>query len=166
MTEYISHRRSFHRLVGVVVTTFITMGGMANPAFAEKTSEVDAVKAANAAFYAALSARDVGAWMKVWSTKSEVRHIGPRNKEVDVGLEAIKKNIQGTVEAFPELKVTPEQVQIRIVGAVAWVSDIESTQRKTKAGEALSGSNFGTSIFEKQGGKWLMVYHHSSLIPK
>lgn len=166
MTEYISRRRYFRSLVGMVVTTFITMGGMANPAFAEKPSEVDAVKAANAAFYAALSARDVGAWMKVWSTKSDVRHIGPRNKEVDVGLEAIKKNIQGTVEAFPELKVTPEQVHVRIVGAVAWVSDVENTERKNKGGEVLSGSNFGTSIFEKQEGKWLMVYHHSSLVPK
>ncbi len=166
MTEHISRRRSFHNLAGMLLTTFITMGTPANSALAEKASEVDAVRAANAAFYRALSARDVGAWMKVWSTKSEVRHIGPRNKEVDVGLEAIQKNIQGTVEAFPELKVTPEQVQIRIVGAVAWVSDIESTQRKNKAGEAISGSNFGTSIFEKQGGKWLLVYHHSSLIPQ
>jgi serine/threonine protein kinase len=38
-----------------------------------------------------------------------------------------KKNIQGTMEAFPELKVTPEQIQIRIVGTGAWVSEIENT---------------------------------------
>lgn len=153
-------------IVGAVITALIAVGGTAKSTFAEKASEVDAVRAANAAFYTALSARDVGAWMKVWSTKSEDRHIGPRNKEVDVGLEAIKKNIERTVDAFPELKVTPEQVQIRIVGTIAWVSDIENTERKTKAGESLSGSNFGTSIFEKQGGKWWMVYHHSSVIPK
>lgn len=153
-------------VVGMVVTTFLMMGSMARSTFAEKASDLDAVKAANAAFYSALSARDIGAVMKSWSSKSEVRHIGPRNKEVDVGLEAIRKNIQGVMEAFPELKVTPEQVQIRIVGAVAWVSDIENTERKNKAGEAFSGSNFGTSIFEKQGGKWLMVYHHASAVPK
>lgn len=153
-------------VMGTMVATFIIVGGMLSSAVADKASEVDAVTAANAAFYAALSARDVGAFMKVWSTKSEVRHIGPRNREVDVGLEAIRKNIQATVEAFPELTVTPEQIQVRIVGPVAWVSDIEKTERKNKAGEGLSGSNFGTSIFEKQGGKWSMVYHHSSLIPK
>src|SRR5438552_6535998 len=68
-------KRSIEFVVCMVVTTFIMVGGMVNSAFAEKASEVDAVKAANAAFYAALSARDVGAWMKVWSTKSEVRHI-------------------------------------------------------------------------------------------
>ena len=102
----------------------------------------------------------------MWSTKSEVRHIGPRNKEVDVGLDAFRKDMQETFEMFPELKVTPEHVQIRIVGAVAWVSAIEDTERKTQAGERLTGSNFGTSIFEKEGGKWLMVYHHSSVIPK
>lgn len=152
--------------VGMVVTTFVTTSGVTTSAFAEKASEVDAVRAANAAFYAALSARDIDAFVKVWSARSEVRHIGPRNKDVDVGLEAIKKNLQGVIETFPELKVTPEQIQIRIVGAVAWVSDLENTERKNRAGETLIASNFGTSIFEKQGGKWLMVYHHSSVIPK
>jgi ketosteroid isomerase-like protein len=153
-------------VVGMVATIFVTTGGTAKPAFAEKTSEADAVRASNAAFYAALSARDIDAFMKVWSAKSEVRHIGPRNKDVDVGLEAIKKNLQGIFETFPELKVTPQQVQIRIVGAVAWVSDIEDTERKNRAGETLIASNFGTSIFEKQGGKWVMVHHHSSVIPR
>ncbi len=153
-------------IAGVVVTAAIAMGGLAHSASAQEASEVNAVKAANAAFYAALSARDIGAVMKSWSTKSEVRHIGPRNQDVDVGLDAIKKTIQATMEAFPELEVTPEQVHIRIVGSVAWVSDIEKTQRKNKAGEVQSGSNFGTSIFEKQGGKWLMVHHHASAIPR
>lgn len=152
--------------VGMVIPAFIMVAGMTNSAFAQKASDVDAVKAANQAFYAALSARDSGAMMKVWSTKSDVRHIGPRNKEVDVGPEAIKKNIQGTFDAFPELKVTPENVQVRISGSTAWVTDIENAQRKTKAGESLSGSNFGTSIFEKHGGKWLMVYHHASPVAK
>lgn len=153
-------------VVGSLVAAICTMGVATHSALAEKPSELSAVEAANGAFYAALSARDVGAMMKVWSPKAEVRHIGPRNKQVDVGLDALKKNLQATFETFPELKVTPAHVQIRIVGAVAWVSDLENTERKNKAGERLTGSNFGTSIFQNEGGKWLMVYHHSSIIPE
>jgi len=160
-------KNSVRLVVGAVVVVAFSMGGvMAPSARAENPSELGAIKAANTSFYAALSARDVGAMMKVWSTKSEIRHIGPRNTQVDVGLEAFRKDMQETFEMFPELKVVPEHVQIRIVGTVAWISDIENTERKTKAGERLTGSNFGTSIFEKEGGKWLMVYHHSSVIPK
>ena len=41
-------------------------------AAAQQSSEIDAVKAANQAFYSAFSARDVTAMQKVWS--SECRH--------------------------------------------------------------------------------------------
>jgi len=139
---------------------------MANPALAQKTSEMDAVKAANQAFYAALSARDINAFMKAWSSKTEIRNIGPRSKAADVGRDATKKAIERTFDAFPELKVSAEQTYIRINGSTAWVSCIEKAQRKTKSGESQSGADFGTSIFEKQGGKWLMVYHNASPIPQ
>ena len=70
------------------------------------------------------------------------------------------------MEAFPELKVTPDKVEIRISGTTTSVNDIETAQRKNKAGESTSGGNFGTSIFEKQGGKWFMVYDHASPVAK
>jgi|SRR5256885_12169017 len=150
-------------VIGLVVLAFI-IGGTANSALAQKASEMDAIRAANEAFYAALSARDIGAFMKAWSFKTEIRNIGPRNKVVDVGWDATKRGIERTFDAFSELKVTAEQTYIRINGSTAWVSCVEKAQRKTKSGETQSGANFGTSIFEKQGGKWLMVYHHASAI--
>jgi len=153
-------------VVGLVALTLIAGAGSSKSAVAPKISEVEAVKAANAGFYTALSTRDMAAMMEVWSPTSEVRHIGPRNQEVNVGLEAIRKNIQGAFNAFPELKVTPEQVQVRVVGTVAWVSAIENAARRNKAGEASTSSHFATSIFERQGGKWMMVYHHASMIPR
>ena len=71
-----------------------------------------------------------------------------------------------TLDAFPELKVSPEQIYVRINGSTAWVSNMEKSQRKTKTGEAGTGTNFGLNIFEKQGGKWLMVYHQASPVPQ
>ena len=80
----------------------------ATPAVAQKGkgSEVDAVKAANDAFYAALSKRDVSAIQKVWSTDGDIQNIGPRSKVADVGWDAHKVSYERTFDAFPELKVS------------------------------------------------------------
>ncbi len=153
-------------VVGIVIPAFIMAGGMANSAMAQEASDMDDVMAANEAFFVARSAGDIGAMAKVWSYKTEIRHIGPRNKEINVGLDAAKKNWEGLFAAFPELKITSEQTYIRINGSTAWVSGLEKVQWKNKAGETQTDTNFGTSIFEKQGGRWLMVYHHGSTVPQ
>jgi len=131
-----------------------------------KKSDVEAVRAANEAFYAALSARDTKAIEKVWSKDADIQNIGPRNKTIDVGWAAHKKAYDATFDAFPELKVSMDEPRIKVNGATAWVSGIEKAERKTKAGQFVKGTNLGTSIFVKQGGRWSMVYHHASAIPQ
>lgn len=135
-------------------------------AVAQQQSEMAAVKAANQAFYAALSARDVVAMQKVWSSDPEIQNIGPRNKTITVGWDNIKKGFEGTFDSFPELKVSMMEPRLKIVGAVAWVSGIEQAQRKDKTGASISGANLATGIFQKQDGRWLLVYHHASVIPQ
>jgi ketosteroid isomerase-like protein len=147
----------------------VTLSGVtfaAGNAVAQKASEMDAVKAANQAFYTALSTRDVGAMQKVWSGDADIQNIGPRSKAIAVGWDAVKKGFEATFDTFPELKASMEQTRIKINGATAWVSGIEKVQRKNKAGEASSGTNLGTNIFVKQGDRWLMVYHHASAVPQ
>jgi len=140
----------------------------ATPAVAQKAkdSEVDAVKAANAAFYSALSKRDISTIQKVWSSDADIQNIGPRSKVADIGWEAHKVSYERTFDAFPELKVSMPEPRIKINGSTAWVSGIEHAERKTKKGESVKGTNLGTSIFVKQAGKWRMVYHHASAIPQ
>jgi ketosteroid isomerase-like protein len=133
--------------------------------FAQPQSEMDAVKAANQAFYAALSACDVAAMKKVWSSDADVQNIGPRSKIIPVGWDNIQKGVEGTFDSFPELKVSMEP-RIRIVGTVAWASGIEQTQRKDKTGASDSGANLATNVFQKQDDRWLMVHHHASLMPQ
>jgi ketosteroid isomerase-like protein len=129
-------------------------------------SELDAVKAANEAFYAALSKRDVGAIQKTWSSDADIQNIGPRSKSADIGWDAHKKGYEVVFDAFPELKVSMPEPRIKVNGSTAWVSGIEHAERKTKKGESVKGQNLGTSIFAKQGGQWRMVYHHASAIPQ
>jgi len=131
-----------------------------------KKSDVEAVRAANDAFYAALSSRDSAAIQKVWSKDADIQNIGPRSKTIDVGWAQHKKAYDATFDAFPELKVSMDEPRIKINGSTAWVSGIEKAERKTKAGQFVKGTNLGTSIFVKQGGRWLMVYHHASAIPQ
>ena len=131
-----------------------------------KASDMDAVRKANEAFYAALSARDVAAIQKVWSSDADIQNIGPRSKMIDSGWEAHKSSYDRTFDAFPELKVSMPEPRIKVNGSTAWVSGLEHAERKTKTGERVKGSNLGTSIFVKQAGKWRMVYHHASAIPQ
>ncbi|MDH3287075.1 MAG: nuclear transport factor 2 family protein [Betaproteobacteria bacterium] len=153
-------------VVGIVVPAFIMAGGMANSAMAQEAWDMDDVKEANEAFYAALSARDISAMAKVWTHKTEIRHIGPHNKEINVGLDAAMKNWKGLFAAFPEFKITCEQTYIRINGSTAWVSGLENAHWKNKVGDTHTRTQFGTSIFEKHGDQWLMVYHHASAVPQ
>jgi ketosteroid isomerase-like protein len=83
-----------------------------------------------------------------------------------VGWNAIEKGFEALFAAFPELEVSMKEARIKIVGNVAWVSGIENAQRKNKLGETSGGTNFGTSIFQKQDGRWLLMYHHASLVPQ
>jgi ketosteroid isomerase-like protein len=55
---------------------------------------------------------------------------------------------------------------MHIDGNVAWVVGKETSEGKMKDGSAFGGTNFSTSIFEKQDGRWLMVSHHAHRMPQ
>ena len=153
-------------VVGIVAPAFIMAGSMTHSAIAQEASDMNDVKVANDAFYAALSAQDVGVMLRLWSYKTEIRHISPRSEVINVGLDAAMKNWEGLFAAFPEFRITCEQEYIRINGETAWVSVIERAQWKNDAGETRTATHFGTNIFEKQDGRWFMVYHHGSAVPQ
>jgi hypothetical protein len=41
----------------------------------------------------------------------------------------------------------------------------ETSHRRTKTGDVSSSRNYGTNIFVKHEGRWLMAFHQSALIP-
>ena len=151
------------RLYRVVALALLILG-FCLPAsnIVAQSSDMEAVKAANQAFYAALSARDIGAMEKVWSKNADVRQVGPRSKTFDIGWPAVKQNFERVFDFFTQLSVEEENPEIKIYGSIALVSGVEKAQRKTKTGESQTAASFGTNIFEKQNGRWLMIYHHFS----
>ena len=145
---------------------FLGVASAGGRAVAQQAADINAVKAANQAFYAALSARDIGAMQKVWSSDVDIENIGPFSKTAHVGWDAIKKRFEETFGNVSELKDSMEQPRIKINGNIAWVSGIEQGESKDKAGTLHSDTNLATNIFEKKAGDWLMVYHHASRVPQ
>jgi len=158
--------KSIGFVTGMLPYAFVMLLGVANPAMAQGTSEIDDVRAANEAFYNALSAHNIGAIVVLWSFKTEIRHIGPHDTVIHVGLDAAATSWKELFAAFPEIKIKCEPNYIRINGNTAWVSSMEKAQWKNKAGESETETYFGTNIFEKQGGEWFMVYRHASVVPQ
>jgi ketosteroid isomerase-like protein len=140
----------------------LAMSGIAT----SEQSDLDQVTAANQAYYAALSARDLSAMERVWARSSRDVNVAPPIKPVaHTGWDIIKQNYQTFWATLDELTVSMAEPRIVIQGAVAWVYGIEQSKRKAKNGQAGGGSNFGTSIFIKEGSRWLMVFHQAALIP-
>jgi ketosteroid isomerase-like protein len=132
-----------------------------------EVSDFDQVKAANQAYYAALSARDLAAMERVWAQSPRDVNVAPPIKPAaHIGWDTIEKNYQTFWATLDELTVSMEESQVVVHGSVAWVYGIEQARLRTKNGEVSAGPNFGTSIFIKEGGRWLMVFHQAALIPR
>lgn len=141
---------------------------MAGVAVAE---EVEAVLAANRAFYGAFEARDLDALAEVWerSDRSSVVHPGwpilrgwPR---VAASFEAIFANT-----AFMQFVLTGEQVTIQ--GDSAWVTCEENLLQATGSREGgndlgeLSGARVvATNVFVRTPAGWRIVHHQGSPAP-
>jgi ketosteroid isomerase-like protein len=146
------------------LTVYLTLVGLTS-IVAAQPSELDQVKAVNQAYYAALSARDLVAMEQVWSRgPHDVNIAPPIRPAAHIGWETIKKNYAGFWGTLDELTVSMTEPGIEIHGAVAWVYGIEQSKRRAKNGDTSTGRNFGTSIFVKEGTRWLMVFHQAALI--
>lgn len=142
---------------------------MTGPAFAQQAADIDAVKAANTAFYAALSARDVKAMEGLWANKPYVINIGPVSKTIAVGYEdAVSKYFSNNFNnVFSEVSASmPSTAQVQTDGKLAWVVGTENAKLTFKTGEVREFVTFTTNIYEKDGNRWLMVSHQASMQPK
>jgi ketosteroid isomerase-like protein len=124
---------------------------MAKPRSKSKSIEIKNIKAANAAYYKALSARDLHAMEKVWTCASDNMLIAPpSNPHAHVGWAAIKRNWQAYWPVFDAYSVSMRVKKVNITGPVAWVHGIEMSKRRKKSGEVSAGRNYGTNIFVYQ----------------
>jgi ketosteroid isomerase-like protein len=130
-------------------------------AVAQHASEMEGVKAASKAFYAALAVLDNGEAMeKVWAHTPYVTYVGPRAKSILVGWDAQKKYWVDTNKLFSLRNVTLSDQHIHVNGNLAWEMGQESGDAKLKDGTVPKVDYIVTNVYEKIDGRWLMVSHH------
>lgn len=119
-------------------------------------SEIEAVLAANQAFYRAFAGRDVSAMEAVWAERLPVACVHP-GWEALVGREAVMRSwaqILGN-PASPDIQCEDESAHL--LGETAFVLCVEVI------GEPVL---VATNVFGKEDGRWRMVHHHASPIPR
>ena len=130
-------------------------------AVAQAAADMEGVKAASKAFYAALSVIDNGEAMeKVWAHTPYVTYVGPRSKSITVGWEAQKKYWVEANKFFSQRNVTLSDQQIHVNGNLAWEMGQETGDVKMKDGGTWKVDLIVTNVYEKLDGRWLIVSHH------
>jgi ketosteroid isomerase-like protein len=120
----------------------------------------EAVLAANERFYRAFESLDIKEMESVWLTTASVQCIhpgwGPLSGWPDVR--------DGWVRIFNNtsaMSFTPHILHVGVQGESAWVVCIEEITSR-HADEEHASQVLATNLFERSGGQWLMVHHHSS----
>ena len=144
----------------LIVTMLVCAGA------ARAQQDTNSIKAANAGYYAALSARDAGAVDKVWSHDGLVFNVFAVNKAPAVGWSAVKDGYDDLFKRFPELSVAMAEPSIRQDGDVAVVVGVETQKAKLASGDTINALLPATNVFIRRDGHWLMIHHHSSRPPQ
>ena len=130
-----------------------------------KHAEIEKVKAANQAFYEALSGRDMKRVDQIWSHEPHVSAIHPVSQAVLSGWEAVRKSWEEPLARFEQLAISMKDAQVRVDHNVTWIVGPEQIQARRVGGEVVTRTALATNVFEKQGGNWLLVHHHGSSPP-
>src|SRR5262252_1305132 len=141
--------------------TALGLALLSDNALAQQAADVEGVKAASKAFYAALAVLDNGAAMeKVWAHTPYVTYVGPRAKTIIVGWDAQQKYWVDTNKLFSKRDVTLSDQHIHVNGNLAWEMGQESGTQKMKNSNEAPIDYIVTNVYEKIDGRWLIVSHH------
>lgn len=155
-------RRSFLATVAATATGLALTIGVAK---AQSPADIEAVKAASKAFYAALNTGPVE-MLKVYATTPYVAYINPAMKTRAVGRDNVKSTVEGSWVAVPTRSVAMTNSSIQVRGALAWEIGDELGSVKTKDGTELKIDSAVVNVYEKIDGQWLIVSHHAQLRPQ
>jgi len=161
------NRRASTALIGRALVFSIVVLLAGNGKSGAQQSDIDAVKAAIAAYHAALGTLDVAKMDPLWAHDAAVMLVNPPDKSISVGWDPVKKNWEASFSRETELKVTQaEGPYIQVKGDVAWATGVANAAIKLKTGNAFTAPTVETDVFEKRGGAWLLVSHTASRLPK
>lgn len=121
-------------------------------------SEHDAILFANAAFYAAFTARDMAALEEVWAKDRPLSCVHPGRTAITGG-EAVMRSWRAILENPQAPKISCHGEKIQVHGDTALVTCIEQLAMA-------SGAQFlmATNVFVRTGSIWAMVHHQAGSV--
>ena len=152
-----------------VMTTLSLLGPiifMTAAGHAQQQSDADKVKDALEAFHAALSARDIHKMEEVWAHDPDVMYIGPRDRIITVGWDAVRSKWESVFNFWTELKVTTQDgPHLRVNAGTAWADVIANVAGKPKNSLPVNGPTFESFVLVKRGERWLLAADSTSRVP-
>ena len=134
---------------------------------AAQTSDMEAVRAANAALYAAFSARDIRAMEAAWARDAGVTAMHPGSRAPVVGWDAVRRSYEEQFSSrFTEVAISMSDPRITVHQGAAWVVGTETVRGRRPNGDAVNLATLATNILAKQEGRWLVAHHHASGMPQ
>ena len=125
-------------------------------------STADEVREASKKFYAGLNKMANGtnnALVDAWSHSSSVTAMHPIGGR-EVGWDKVNDSFNQVGNIASEGKVVLKDQLINVIGEVAYELGIEQVDAKF-AGEEIKDEIRVTNIYQKEGGTWKMIHHHS-----
>lgn len=119
-------------------------------------TDVDAVTAANAAFYDAFERRDMDAMSDVWEHSDRVACVHP-GWSILTGWGAVSASWFALFDGPQHLQFILTDERVSVVGDVAWVTCNENLL-DGGATQAVAATN----VFARTDDGWRMVHHHGS----
>ena len=123
--------------------------------------------AANRQFYAAVEQMFQGkldAMREVWSHAADVVYMNPTGN-YDRGWAEVLKDWEGQAALKLGGKIEPQNMLVVIGSDLAVVYNSEVGENTNAKGKVERVNLRGTNIYRKENGKWLMIGHHTDLLP-
>ncbi|HEX6420087.1 MAG TPA: nuclear transport factor 2 family protein [Acidimicrobiales bacterium] len=121
-----------------------------------RDTEVDAVRDANHAYYAAFEARDLDAMSDVWDHSDDVVCTHPGWKTLH-GWGAVAGSWYALFGGPQHLQFILTDERVRVAGDVAWVT-VDENLISDRIGATVAAVN----LFRRVDGRWRMILHHGS----
>jgi ketosteroid isomerase-like protein len=125
-------------------------------------ADVEAVLAANDAFYRAFESLDVAQMELVWLRAPHVTCVHPGWGAL-TGWGPVMASWSRIFEDTLAMRFRLTEVEVEVRGDAAWVVCVENIESDTRDGR-MAGAVQATNLFERRDGRWLVVHHHGSPI--
>jgi|HubBroStandDraft_6_1064221.scaffolds.fasta_scaffold26587_3 ketosteroid isomerase-like protein len=128
-----------------------------------KTAIESKIQETNTEFYKALESQSVDRMERVWMHEAWVSCVHP-GWDMILGWDGVREAWQKIFDGNQKMRVSPDDVNVRSSGDVAWVTCIENIT-VFQEGRFDSMQAIATNIYLNMDDDWKLIHHHASPIP-